>query len=102
MKNLEEANMTRRMLERVLEIEKKQVPSWTPEEAFEHISYTFLHECRLFPDLMEPYLTRYEGADGMGERMAIMRSALRETIARRYLPGVAGSRNGVTIENRVA
>jgi hypothetical protein len=61
------------------------VPRFEAEgwEAMAHLSETFRHAVDQRPDLMEPYLTRLEGANEV-ERKAIMREGLRETFTRRH------------------
>ncbi len=61
-----------------------KVSEWTPDQALAHLRITFEQACALDPDLMEPYtVMRAETGDPV-EEMAIMREALRSTIAERY------------------
>lgn len=48
------------------------------EGALVHLRKTFDDACRLFPEVMEPYLTRFE------DSKEFMRAALRETFQQRF------------------
>ncbi len=56
--------------------------TWTDEYAMAHLTATFQQACRSYPDVMEPYLIRLEGA---ADQKEAMRAALRETVKQRYL-----------------
>lgn len=52
--------------------------------AFADLRNIFDAEFRRFPDLLEPYVVMLVEAKEQSDAEAIMRSALRETIRRRY------------------
>lgn len=56
---------------------------WTDAEAMDHLTRLFDHESKRHPDVMEPYIVMLAGAPAE-ERKSIMRSALRETVSKRY------------------
>jgi hypothetical protein len=56
---------------------------WTPQEAERHLRDTFNANCRMFPDIMGPWLVMATDAPD-GDQVSIMRAALRGTIAKRY------------------
>lgn len=58
------------------------VAEWTDAEAYDHLSGTFDHACRAWPDIMERWMILL--ADALPQdRKELMRAALRETINER-------------------
>lgn len=58
--------------------------TWTKDEAALHLHGTFDMACRGWPDLMETYVVRLVDIEDPAERVEIMRTALRETLSRRF------------------
>ena len=65
-------------------LDELPVAEWTQYEAFLHLLDTFQRNVRMFPDIMERYVTATGLTDDKNEQVAIMQAALRETIHRRF------------------
>jgi hypothetical protein len=59
------------------------VSAWSRAEGQWHLQQTFALALRRFPDLLDGYATRLEGADEH-DQIQIMRQALRETFTQRH------------------
>jgi hypothetical protein len=58
--------------------------AWGREHGYAHLTETFNHACRVFPDLLEPYVVRFDHCETLEERRELMWRGLRETIRKRY------------------
>lgn len=56
---------------------------WTPEEAAHHLAGTFDTACKIWPDIMEPYVVRMAEADEE-MKIEIIRHGLRDTVKTRF------------------
>lgn len=66
---------------------------WSQAQALAHLRLTFEQACMSNAELMEPYIVmRVEAAGDPAEEMAVMRQALRETVAARYPYKLMGGR----------
>lgn len=61
----------------------------TEDEAFRHLKKTFDDACNNFPEIMKPYRYRNADIESRSEATQFMRTALQETINRRYPPRTA-------------
>jgi hypothetical protein len=66
------------------ELDRLKVSEWTEEEALFHLTHTFDAACRMFPDIMEPWIPRVDGTTDRLEKLECMRLALRSTFRARY------------------
>lgn len=64
--------------------EQLKPAEWTAQEAYSHLSTTFDHAARYWPDVMERYVVMLADENNTMKRMNIMRMGLRETVAARY------------------
>lgn len=67
---------------RILDIESRAPHRWTTDEAETHLRYSFDMALAQNADIMERWLPRLEGVTP-AEEIAIMRDALRTTLAER-------------------
>ncbi len=66
------------------ELDTIPASSWTEDEAFAHLSWTFDTAARQFPDLLEPYVVMLTDIGDDAEYMSVMQRGLRETLNERH------------------
>lgn len=63
--------------------EDTPIAQWSEEEVMHHLTDTFDRACRMWPDIMEPYVVDLADAPA-DHHKEIMRRGLRDTVKYRY------------------